>query len=419
MNNRLLNLFLTKDATPLTTQDDDVCMQIKKEDDSLSNTIFAGSSDRQEGESYVSFGKRACMYTTGNPSSLRAYLQRIFQSEKARQLHSSHLQEQQKRDIEGQLNDLDMSIANAKSRLNSVNIELEDKEETLKNLKTDIDDLKIKEGQSNRMSLVKFYLGLMILSILTVYLFIFYSSTFYSAFIQGPSNITDAMFNSQALPDAFARGGMTGLFLITVPIIFLGLGYGLHYFMEQKTATKYFKVAVLVLITFLFDCILAIKIAESLYNLVSANTWDNMPQFTIKMALVDLNVWAVIFCGFIVYMIWAIVFDMTISALDECKSNRRQIESLNRKIQEINVEKININQKIAEINGEISQFIIKKDRLKTQLNQGVYSVSLIKQAFAEFFSGWNSIIGAVGLVTSEECNSVYKSECQLLFDDAK
>lgn len=415
MEIKLSNLFKTKN-TPVASAAG--VAGVSTGADCPSSTpinIFASPTDRQEGETYVNFGKRACMYTTGNPSSLRAYLQRIYQSEKARQLHNTQLQEQQRREIEGRLNDVDMSISNAKSRLNVVNIDIEDNDGKLNGLKSDIDELKIKEGQSNRMSLVKFYLGLLILAILTVYLFIFYSSTFYSAFIQGPSTVTDAMFNSQALPDAFSRGIMSGLFLITVPIIFLGLGYGLHYFMEQKSSSKYLKVGALVMITFMFDCILAIKIAQSLYNLQIVNTWGAMPPFTMSMALADLNVWAVIFCGFIVYMIWAVVFDMTISAYDDCKSNRRQIESLNRKAQDLSNKKVILSQKAESINGEISQLMIKKEKLKAQLNQGIFSITLIRQAFAEFFSGWNSIIGAVGLATAPDCNQIYETECKSFF----
>lgn len=415
MEIKLSNLFKTKN-TPVASAAG--VAGVSTDADCPSSTpinIFASPTDRQEGETYVNFGKRACMYTTGNPSSLRAYLQRIYQSEKARQLHNTQLQEQQRREIEGRLNDVDISISNAKSRLNVVDIEIKDNDEKLNGLKSDIAELKIKEGQTNRMPLVKFYLGLLILAILTVYLFIFYSSTFYSAFIQGPSSVTDAMFNSQALPDAFSRGIMSGLFLITVPIIFLGLGYGLHYFMEQKSSSKYFKVGVLVIITFMFDCILAIKIAESLYNLIRANTWEDTAPFTISMAFADLNVWAVIFCGFIVYMIWAVVFDMTISAYDDCKSNRRQIASLSSKIQVLNSNKVALSQKAESINGEISQLVLKKEKLKAQLNQGIFSITLIRQAFAEFFSGWNSIIGAVGLATAPDCNQIYEIECKSFF----
>lgn len=377
-------------------------------------TSFIPGDGRQEGESYISFGKRACMYTNGNPLSLRSYLQRIYQSEKARQLKDDKLQEQKRKEIQNKLNDLENDITNKKGEINKLEVDIKSNEEKISILNEERQALKIADGESNKLALVKFYIGVAILAILTIYLFIFYSSTFSSAFIKGPETVEDAIFNPEALVNAFHEGFMKGLFLLTVPIIFLGLGYGLHYFMEQKSKSKYFKVVLLLIITFLFDCILAVKIAEYLYNLTAANMWESMPPFNLKIAFSDINVWAVIFCGFIVYMIWAIVFDMTITAYGECRSNKGKIETIDRKINDFKELTTQILKKKEDILAEIQNFLRKKDKLAKEFSEPIYSPSLIKQAFADFYSGWNSIIGAVGLTTAHECQKTYEEESNIL-----
>lgn len=381
------------------------------------NTAFLPAPNRQEGEAYHSFGKRACMYTNGSPLSLRSYLQRIFQSEKTAQLRDQDLQQSQKREITEKISETDQTITKLNNEIAKHNIDIRSNEEKISSLEVERQDLISSEGEANKLALVKFYFGLLILVILTTYLFIFYSSTFSSAFIKGPENIEQAMFNPNALLDAFHEGTLKGMFLITVPIIFLGLGYGLHYFNEQKSNMKYFKVGFLVVITFLFDGILAVKIAKSLHDLEATEMLITPPPFTIGTALSDINVWAVIFCGFIVYMIWAIVFDMTITAYGECRSNKGRIRSIGVEIESIRKSINELSKSNEDISGEIEKLKAKKDLLTKQLTQPIYTISVIKQAFAEFYNGWNSIIAAVGLPTIDACAEAYKNESNNLLND--
>lgn len=55
---------------------------------------------RNEGESYLAYGKRACQFTNGNPLSLRTILQRIYNSEKSRQITTKRLRSCLKRLLE-------------------------------------------------------------------------------------------------------------------------------------------------------------------------------------------------------------------------------------------------------------------------------------------------------------------------------
>lgn len=130
--------------------------------------------------------------------------------------------------------------------------------------------------------------------------------------------------------------------------------------MQQELWTKYLKTFSVLLITFIFDCILAYLIAKKIYDIEVMTKLGEFPDFNIGMAVEDVNVWAVIFCGFIVYIIWGIVFDMSMTAYEDLRSNRKEIlkieESLRGKQNAISQEK----QAIVNVKAELEQLENKK-----------------------------------------------------------
>lgn len=163
-----------------------------------------------------------------------------------------------------------------------------------------------------------FIIGGVILLFLTVYLFIFYSSASYSAFFKQFSlndiGVTNSIFDAQAITAALKDGFTELLLILTIPFVFLGLGYLIHKFQELKGSGKYIKIALLVMITFLFDAILAYQITERIYNIHKANSFDAIPDYSFALAFNSMNFWMIIFAGFIVYLIWGFVFDFTIES---------------------------------------------------------------------------------------------------------
>lgn len=371
---------------------------------------------RLVGEDYQMYGKRLCMKTAGEPMSLAAILQRIYASEKQEMLNNEALQAAHKASIQEKANAINMQIAD----LNSKNTILEQKAVNssgrISEMECDIAELKAANGEKNKQANVKFWIGSAILVVLTIYLFIFYSSTFYSAFIHTPEDLSSAMFDPQAIPDAFSHGVMSGLFLCTVPIIFLGLGFGLHYITEQEGIGKYIKGGILVLVTLMFDCILAVAIAKGLYQIQAANSWNEVPEFNISMAAGDLNVWAVIFCGFIVYMIWAVVFDLTVTAYGDIRSNESMIIKLRQQIEKEKVNSEAIKNEILKNQGDIQQKTVAKDNLLAQLRVAVINPNVIFNAFTQFYQGWITTLNAVNLGQQKEidCKVTYARECKNL-----
>lgn len=166
----------------------------------------------------------------------------------------------------------------------------------------------------------------------------------------------------------------------------------------------------ILIVTFIFDCILAYAIAKHLYDIEIMTKLGDFPPYNLSMAVGDANVWAVIFCGFIVYVIWGIVFDMTLTAYEDLKSNRNEIETIQVAINGLKEKIAILKDKINEISNTINARKVERSNLQAQLNQStIFNPTLIDQAFSDFFAGWTAILGALQL-NGDECAEVYNQE---------
>ncbi|MDE6369109.1 MAG: hypothetical protein K2K94_07715, partial [Muribaculaceae bacterium] len=141
-------------------------------------------ADMQKGESYTAFGKRMCMLTNGNVLTLRTILQRIYHYEKSRQLNDENLQHQRREAIIKEIEKKDVEISDAQTQKKACHKEIENFETEISELKEKRLEAINKNGQENKMAKLKLILGCIILVVLTIYLFVFYSSTFFSAFFK-------------------------------------------------------------------------------------------------------------------------------------------------------------------------------------------------------------------------------------------
>lgn len=396
---------------------------IRKPQEAVTAVEVDSISELQVGENYTSFGKRMCMMTHGSTLTLRVILQRIYNYERRQQLNDENMQRQRRDNIIKEIERKDIDISDTQTRKNGIKQAIDNLGNEIVELKEKILEAKDKNGQINKMSRIKLILGCIILTILTVYLFVFYSSTFYSAFFKnfGASQLSvgAAMFDSQAIPNALNDGFGELLFVLSAPIIFMGLGFALHFFSIQKGYAKYFKIAAIVTVTFIFDCLLASKIDEQIYKQKRLTDWNDLPPYDWTMGITSSDVWTVIFCGFVVYIIWGIVFDMTISAYEDLRSNKTEIgqleHRLNAKKEQLKAAQVELN----ELDGHIAKLNIERNTLNESLASKVsYDPYLIKQAFSEFFQGWSTVLGAL-LMPEDESKTVYEQELNALISIPK
>ena len=374
-------------------------------------------------ETYVYYGTRICGKVTASLPALSAFLPRVYNSEKQRQIADAELQQRHKKELAARLEDTENEITHNEAEIGKAENRINALNDTVAELKEKLSDAKAQHGEINKMAKAKLTVGLVILCILTLYLFIFYSSTFYSAFYKvfstGNIKIGAEMFDSQAIPHALTEGFGELMFILCAPIIFMGLGYGLHFFMQQKSWTRFLKAGSVLAITFIFDCILAYLIAKKIYDIEALTKLGDIPEFNLGIAIRDINVWAVIFCGFIVYLIWGIVFDMVMTAYEELRSNRKEIEKLEEKIRDKKELISQENQRIADHKVKLGTLQNRKQTISKEMTLTVhYDSQIIKAAMSEFFSGWMTMMNGLNRPKPEqdEAIRIYNTTIQELLN---
>lgn len=366
-----------------------------------------------QGETYNNFGVRMCGRVNGGTAFLPPFLQRVYLSEKEKQAKDEETQRVAKLEIQNKINDKQAELERATNLIAEIEDKIQLCLDRIAEWKDKISELKnvVSQGK-NKEAKIKMILGCVILIPLTFYLFVFYSSTFYSAFFRnfadGNIGIGTAMLDPQAIPAAYEQGIGELFFVLTAPVIFLGLGFALHFFALQQNKMKYLKMAAIISVTFIFDCILAYLIGKKIHDVQLIYT--DLPPYNLNEAIVDPNIWAIIFCGFVVYIIWGIVFDMAMTAYNDFTTNKSHIERYERlvedekqKMSQLKEDKAKANANKIGINHEI-------ERLRQDLSSSIihYDLGAIKHSLSQFFTGWMSVMNAFNPGKADVANEIYK-----------
>lgn len=255
-----------------------------------------------------------------------------------------------------------------------------------------------------------FYIGFIILVFLTVYLFIFYSSASYSSFFKeftiSEIGIANSIFDAQALSKAFKDGFTELILIITIPAVFLGLGYLIHKSGEKKGYKKFMFIGSLIFVTFIFDVIIAYEICEKIYNIKKTNSFQSIPDYSLGLAFQSINFWLIIFAGFVVYLIWGLVFDFTIEAHENQDKVRLAIKH---KEEEIKV----IEQTIDKLNLEINSLEEKENKNIAEinkLNELIEHTTIIPKEFEQYL--YHFMQGWIHWMSANLKNQTQQKECE-------
>lgn len=281
---------------------------------------------------------------------------------------------------------------------------IEISKEKIPNLKTKVEELEkqiiaIKrnpeEIMPDKMSKVSFFIGLLILTALSIYLFIFYSSASFSAFFKEFSlnniGVANSIFDPKAISTAAdpITGGITELILIiSMPFIFIGLGFLIHKFQEKKGIGKYFKIGLLILITFVFDAILAYEITEKIYNIKAENSFQEFAPYSFELAFQQVNFWLIIFAGFVVYLVWGFVFDFTIDSYDKINVVKQAIKARRSEVGLYQEQIRNLEARLEIIKSEINDLKLRCKKLKGRIDGVIIDTAEFDKILHEFLGGW-------------------------------
>ena len=341
------------------------------------------------------FGFNSAKANNGSTIGLSICLNRIYLDHKKKVTEDVLKQAELKQPYRLKLHDLKSENEGYAQKMERI------RKEEIPNFKTKIEKLRseISEIRANPERLTgdksgkaSFYIGLIILAFLTIYLFIFYSSASYSSFFKeftiSEIGIANSIFDAQALSKAFKDGFTELILIITIPAVFLGLGYLIHKGQEKKGIKKVLFIGALISVTLIFDLIIAYEICEKIYNIQKTNSFQNIPNYSLSLAFSSITFWLIIFAGFVVYIIWGLVFDFTIDAYEKLDKVRLAIKS---KEAEIKV----VEESIEKSNTEISLLEEKENKNIgeiNKLNDLIEHTTIIPKEFEQylfhFMQGW-------------------------------
>ncbi|TDW48737.1 hypothetical protein EV144_103254 [Flavobacterium sp. 270] len=370
---------------------------LKKPEDSSVNIHNENEEDREQIRiTYYQSGFAASIKATGKPIVLKACLQNLYMSfedqcrkQKLEQdrLKQPYREEQEKNRTELKKCEAAIGIYEKKGQ------DVDDAVDQIKNeiieVKRNPDKYGIEDGKGLK---AQFYIGLFLLLPITLYVLVFYISASYSAFFKEFSNdsLTAAIFDADAFSNSFKASWLEGVLVITIPFVFMGLGYVIHMVQKGKGIKNVFRMIALFLTTFLFDALLAYQIEKKIYEF--NKTTDSAP-YNLNIALGEAEFWMIIFAGFVVYIIWGLVFDFVMKEFENIDKIRAFIRGKKEKMVDLDklkteyVNKINdFKQQIVTITGKISE-------LQSKIDGFVFPVKEYLHYHHQYKEGWFQAIG--------------------------
>ncbi|SHH11289.1 hypothetical protein SAMN05421866_2172 [Chryseobacterium oranimense] len=386
----------------------------------------AESPEESRKRTYHEAGYRDSSRNNGNHTTLFICLDAVYSKfqneekemvEKQQKLKESYVNEQKNRETE--IKALTVSLETKEEQLTHKNTEIEDHQNKIESLKAEINDLPRNPEKYNvkatKGASTKFWIGAILLIPISLYLLTFYISTSYSAFFKSfdaKSTVIQSVLDAQAFSKAWNEGVIEGAFVTLIPSVFLGLGFLIHMFGENKTRLNYIKLGLLFIVTFIFDAILAYEIESKLYEL--NKTFDS-PPFDLTIAFTKNQFWGIIFAGFIVYIIWGLVFDFVMKEHREKDKIKNEQEIRQKNVlflmEKINVLKKEIEEILVSI-GTTKELIIKTrgriEELQNIIDGVIIPTKDYKLYASEYVQGWITYIG--------ERIAVSKTEKQIMID---
>lgn len=388
-----------------TIQDLEPQQRFQQDDTDDSIAVISGAS-------YASKGTRDAGYCGGSSQALLPRLHAVYM-QLIRYIQQDKMkQDERKSQIKQEISGLEAKNANVENQIKTEQDRLMHEENKIGRILQEIHDIKENPKVVLGDSYVKisFWIGLVIIVFLTIYLFVFYSSAAYSAFFKDftpdDTKITQAIFDAQAVGKAWADGFTELIFILAIPAVFLGLGFLIHKFSEEKGVSKYFKISGLVVVTFFFDFIIAYAIVKEIYNIMIGGLFMDMPPMTISRAFHEVNFWIIIFAGFVVYIIWGLVFSFTMSEYEKMDKVRYAIKNKEQKLASSKTECKQLRDKISILQREKNNNQGEIDKLKIQLESYVLYFNDVREGVNNYFSGW------IVYMRSTSSSKVQIDECE-------
>jgi len=358
---------------------------------------------------YPAFGKQTAVDTNYDPTVISSSLDQLYHDYLKEQGNDKEAIRSQILKIEGEIKGGESSLVSLDGSKRNFERNISDKKLEIEELK--LDKLNIGIGDVDISDRLPFWIGVGILSLLTLYLFIFYTSICYST-IFGVENIDSAFINPNVFRLAKQKGAGATLLILLFPVIFLALGFIIHDVIEKK---KYGVIIFLIFFTLLLDGFAGYKTAKSVYELrlnspeeLETQLWN--PIFVLS----DINFWLIIAMGFAPYIIWGYLINYVFVKYKEIQPNvytKEKRRLVQEKIEDCLTVLNDLINSLSKINSEIKDKSVELENLKNRkmaLESGAIpvNISLLKQYISEFLSGWFAAVTVMRPLDCQQLNDI-------------
>jgi cell division protein FtsB len=301
--------------------------------------------------------------STGDPRSFRIKLQAILSGTILDDSAFITKKPEEREILLNEIDQLNQQIAENKHRIDN----LKDNIEKNKNRISEYKDKResFLAGGLNRELLtdhidvfnpLKFGITSFFLAMLSVFIFFFYVAVVYKALIMSPMAIANQLsqgsWGANILPNWYevSRAMIENPMVIFAPFVFLGFAYAMHTLLNLHDKLKYLWITLVLIITFILDYMLA--------DLIHTQRNEAYAIMDLPPAGKFSDILIVLILGFVVYIIWSIIFHAWMVELEKrnipsrlgrlIKTLQRENEKYENDISKLNMENETKNQEISQ-----------------------------------------------------------------------
>jgi hypothetical protein len=356
------------------------------------------TNETADSGNWKQYGFQQSRNHNASPIALDVELHKLLEQYKKTIDSGTQEQEQLKTPLKARIAKLEIDIDRSRTQAERIRQQkIPALEQKIAELKAEISDIRRNpEHYEQKPGKLGVILMGIILALLTVYLWIFYTSASYSAFFREfkaeDINVANSIFDPGAITHAWERGAPALVLVVTMPFIFLGLGVLMHKFIEETHWGKWIKLALVIIVTFFFDFIIAYEIVKKIYDLQALNSLEDLPPYHFSMAFSDINFWLIIFAGFVTYLIWGLLFEKFMTDTRKRDHAGEQIRVREREIDEVRKE-IKRCESEAEVTDQ-QMHHAEKERAQSEADLGgvFFKPREVEYVVFHFMSGWMQFI---------------------------
>ncbi len=329
---------------------------------------------------------------------------------------------QQRAEIETKITDLQKEIETARTKIRTTNdTQIPALNRQIESLEAEILDLRKQRDagprQADHLDRFKFGLYSTLFVLISIFVFFFYVSSFYSAFYRDINNEAQlaedsgqsvtAIISAIFVNESFKRFDFHWL----GPLLLFAFGGFLHILYEKKTLFGRILLVGMLSIILLTDGLLAYFIEEKSFNAkvmmgmadIKDHKWIEEPVF-----------YLVIMMGFVACLVWSGILHALTEEIGKKNGNRMlgiEIAVLKKKKAELVSQIAEFQMQSAALEGSITTMELEIKQLKENQKILIFSKSELEKYITDFYDGWLEYVNNRLHNDSlrEECDAIRKA----------